>query len=375
MTRDLFAVALAQVSRLDPRHLQAHYVEQLPLLLLDQGRATCPEIASLPGFWSIHECLSGASRQHWNNPELYPHLYALPSAPVVARQSHINALLVHLGLQGPAHDAFGSHRYLRVLWPRPRVLERVGSELRQVPDTVCRAAGGVRPLLLYRPHHQLFDDVSRYYRGTAPRAQLPDLARRIRKALIELERYSGDLAQALRESTGAIIFTADSLPDVRSYSMRLTYPGAIFTAICEPPELVENLIHEQYHARLWAWWLIERPPDLPPMTATMISPVTGLQKPVATMMQAALIYASLIDYYKYVLGLRQSGASAGRAERRLATLESGAMPLVDALHDTVKGRRWSKKFVTLVGDLLQSHAPRRRRRSSMRRPERACSSH
>src|SRR5205085_5909118 len=95
-------------------------------------------------------------------------------------------------------------------------------------------------------------------------------------------------------------------PDVAdrsSFSARMFYAGGIFSSLLRGnvPALVENLIHEYFHQRLWVWWSIESPQDLPPETLMIESPVTRTQKSVRVMVHAFLIYIGVCAYYRFAL--------------------------------------------------------------------------
>ena len=122
----------------------------------------------------------------------------------------------------------------------------------------------------------------------------------IRDACIDLERYSPELAAGFSSAVGVIGLTGTGSP--RSANVSAHYFGGLFVRFTENvPALVEAFIHEYYHTRLYMWWLLEAPRDLPPLSRMIESPMTGLDRPVSTMMHALVIYVGISEYYRSVL--------------------------------------------------------------------------
>jgi len=115
-----------------------------------------------------------------------------------------------------------------------------------------------------------------------------------------------------------------------------------------PTLLVESLIHEYYHQRIWLWWLIEAPADMPDHSMTIVSPVSRQERPVQVMMHALLIYVSLTDYYHWA-GRLFPGESDWIG-RRWRTLHAGAVGLLRMLQGVLAGRDESLRFVNAIAE-------------------------
>jgi hypothetical protein len=108
------------------------------------------------------------------------------------------------------------------------------------------------------------------------------------------------------------------------------------------------LIHEYYHQRLWLWWLIEAPPDMPDRAVTIVSPISKQERSVQVMMHALLIYISLTDYYRWA-----EHFSAGESDwigKRWRKLQSGAVELASVLRDALVGCNESLRFINAVAE-------------------------
>jgi len=356
MTRDLFSVVFSEMSQFKPADFRRDVVVRLPALLLDVAAESLPALRSVDGASDLEDVLGTDNSPHWRNPELYPHLLALQnSSGSTEYQAHIDALRVHLGLIEPTPYACRSRRFIRLRTPDAVVIENLGGRLCEVPRRVVRSDHGP---LVYVPHPGLFDDIAGgLYHGAGSAAMVADLGAGITAAFRDLKTYSQELWSGVSETISVIAFTADDLAETRSFSMRTSYIGGIFSAICQPPALVENIIHEYYHCRLWTWWLVDRPADLPPDDVVIRSPVTGATRPVAVMMQALLIYVGLIDYYRFVEGSGGEGAPIAQARSRLDQLESGSAALAQMLRSELNHYPGCRKFVEILSDLASSRGP------------------
>lgn len=347
MNKDLFSVVFAELSSFTEAEYQTNFVERLPLLLLDVARETVPALATLEGFDDVERRL-GDGAGHWRNPELFPHLMALPSCREPASQAHLDALRVHLNLHPPTPSLCRTSRFVRLRTPRATVLESRASSLSEIRGVVSSPHGERGPLV-YGPHRGLFDDVAQgLYHVAEPAADVERLAALVTAALNALRSYSIALADSVLNTVATVAFTTDDWRITRSFSMRTRYLGGVFTAVCDPTALAENLLHEYYHCRIWTWWLVERPPDLPSDDDTLISPVTGMRRPVSVMMHALLIYASLIDYHRAAANARRSPDADARRhqlERRTATL-------VDTLHGALRHRPFCQRFIDVVAGVV-----------------------
>jgi HEXXH motif-containing protein len=207
-------------------------------------------------------------------------------------------------------------------------------------------------LLVYAPHPGLFNDVAGdLYNATPSPVRAEALVTVADEALAIIGAYSDQLYHGILETVRTIAFTSDDHQVTRSFSMRTAYPGGVFSARCDPIALAENIIHEYYHCRLWTWWLIERPQDLPGDDISITSPVTGMSRPVATMMHAALIYFSLIDFYRVLCRDIDKASDCTQrrfCEGRLQQLERGAPAVLHSLRNMLQDRPESLRFVDIV---------------------------
>jgi hypothetical protein len=370
MPKDLFARAFHHLSRFDRAAYETEYLARLPFLMLRSAAQNFPGLAACSGFGELHDYLRTESPCHWNNPELYPHLLSLQNVSGVTARQHIHALRTHLGLRTVDQSSFCGHHLLRLHGPTPRVLELRDREIVVLEGIACgrtnRARNG-RPVI-YRPYPHLFDDIAgTIYVGADPQIGENNLAELAERAMRELRAYCPVLAAGFANSVGAIAFTGDDFAiGARSYNAELAYLGGIFSAIppSNIPALVENFIHEYYHGRLWAWWLLEAPSDLPPRDVHMVSPISQETRPVVVMMQALLIYTSVIDYYQFVLsnGSRYGQSVLDAVTHRLERLQIGTTALAERLDDVLGDRPQSRRFAAVVSQVSDSaDVPRARR--------------
>jgi hypothetical protein len=331
--------------------------------MLDMAADSFPETASLSGFSELYEFLDSESPHLWNNPELYSHLLLLHEPDRSRSQRHIHALRTHVGLTPPDDDSFFDSRFLRLRFPQAQVIELRDGGLFPIDGVVPQEKERRSCPLVYRPYPGLFGDVAGdVYDGADTSVKLVDLVKHAKKAIAELRRYCPALAIAFCDTIGTLAFTGGDLGAyARSYNAELAYLGGIFTVIAANnlPALVENLIHEYYHCRLWTWWLIEKPADLPPRESMIESPITQTSKPIVVMMQALLIYAGVIDYYRFVLSEAHGFDPdvLNVSAERLQLLENGTTKLVDCLDHELRDRPESRRFTAFVSDLIKSQRP------------------
>jgi hypothetical protein len=348
---DLVELMFSQFSQFTPSEYRELYVERLPLLLLRSAIEKRPFLGPLAN--DVLGALCAGDSSHAANPELYPHLLALQSADErSSAEGHVDALRIQLGMIAPQPGATGARRFVRLRRPEPTVLERRGKAMAEIAGVVCPVPE-LPTLLVYRPYPLLFDDiVNGHYHGRGKRLELHHLARLVSAALHELKDYSKELWASVAETVRTIAFTSDSVSVTRSYSPRLSFLGGIFCAVCRPPLLVESVLHEHYHCRLWTWWLVEPPADLPGDEMQIISPLTRRRRPASTMLHALLINASLIDYYGFALSGQLRPAERRCCEGRLRKLRMGAVALVDILHAELKGRPHCARYISVLSDIV-----------------------
>lgn len=353
--KDLFRTVLSKISVIEFVDYCEDYVFRAPFWLLDAAARAHGDVATCAAFEPLYTFLSRESRGHWNDPEIYPHLLPLLGARDAAFdvEPHLWALQGHLGLRD-VHSGMFNHRYFRRHGSSPIVFERSGASIRPVTDAILIGEAGFP--VVYRPLPHLFDDVvggSVTYVGSASPLSDQEMKHAVRSAMNLIGRYDADLHQGVTSAIGVIAITGEWQPgDRSSYSMGKSYTGGIFTSVSTESAvlLAESLIHEYYHQRIWLWWLIEAPPDLPPRHITMKSTVSGQQRPVSVMMHALLIYASLIDFYRWAEGsCSDEGSWIGH---RWRSLTAGAILLRDALRGQLQTRPDCLRFVDAIAESL-----------------------
>ncbi len=351
--KDLFRLTFAKISRFGYEDYYHDFVRNAPLWLLDAAARAHEDVASFPGFPGLYSFLQNKSFAWWRNPELYPHLMRLLSARDREHdsESHLRALEGHLGLREISAEVF-THRYFRLHGPSPQTFELIDGKIRIVPDAILLNDRDFP--VVYQPIPHLFDDVvggAASYVGSPLPLSPSQMRQVVKDAANVLCQYDAELYRGFTEAVGTLAITGEWEPGNRSsYSTGSVYTGGIFTSICadSPALLVESLVHEYYHQRLWLWWLIEAPSDIPARDVTIVSPVSKQERPVQVMMQALLIYVSLTDYYRWAD--RLFGDQASWIGTRWRTLESGASELASMLREVLAGCRESLRFVDAVAE-------------------------
>jgi hypothetical protein len=351
--KDLFRSTFSKVSKFGYDDYYRDFVQRAPFWLLRSAALAHDDVQSFPGFPKLYSFLHEKSYTCWTNPELYPHLFRILRARDTNSDSerHLSALEAHLGLREVSAELF-THRYFRLHRPSPQTFELVNGKIRIVPNAILMNDKDFP--LVYQPVPHLFDDVvggAATYVGS----QLPIPPSEIKKVILDavdvLCRYDVELYGGFIEAVGMLAITGDwNLGNRSSYSNGSVYTGGIFTSLCadSPTLLVESFIHEYYHQRIWLWWLIEAPPDIPDRSVTMVSPITNQQRPVQVMMQALLIYVSLTDYYQWAD--RSSADQSDWIGRRWRTLQTGSINLLTMLRNVLAGREESLRFVNAVAE-------------------------
>jgi hypothetical protein len=96
----------------------------------------------------------------------------------------------------------------------------------------------------------------------------------------------------------------------------------------------------------------------------MVSPISQETRPVVVMMQALLIYTSVIDYYQFVVsnGSRYGRSVLDAVTYRLERLQIGTTALAERLDDVLRDRPQSRRFAAVVSQISDSDdVPRPRR--------------
>ena len=358
MARDLFRLTFERFSQFDWATYRAQFLEELPFNLLRAAGSTHPQLQTLPGFAALSESLADVSREQWNNPELYPHLFALLKGSAdIAPVRSIQSLLVHIGAV-PLIPEESQPGFCRRRVPRPTVCRIDGEHCVEIVDAIVDH-GIMAPFpIVYLPYPGLFDDVvgAGVYDGSAGARMAAHAPRMIGDAASALERYSGELYEGFREAIGTVGLTGEpEVAERSSYSSRMYYAGGIFSSLLQDnvPALVENLVHEYYHQRLWVWWSIEAPEDLPDESVTIQSPVTGMQKSVRVMLHAFLIYIGVCEFYRFALAHEQlPDHVAAWVGRRLAHLTNGSIELRARLIESLQPYPESLRLAQFLGDLM-----------------------
>ena len=315
---NLFVDAIARWSSLGLDALNQRVGPYMPEHFLASTRQLEPALG--PHAREVDEILAAFTARRgesslWRNPEIYAQIALLAEA---ARRHddltpRLASLRVHAGLV-PLRSATigdGTYRLMHVDGSIGIVsagtIEDIGPRI----VTTCDAYRG----LILRPHPGLFADLiaPALYPTVADADNARDAtdvdsdndnhdgADRIVGALRRLARDCPDVFADFEDVVSTVVLVPDLHDQARwSYNLRLSYFGGIFLnayATTGVQGLVEGLIHEYYHQRLWQWWAYEQPDGLPPEEATLRSPVTGRVKSVRVMIHALLIYVAIYDYY------------------------------------------------------------------------------
>jgi hypothetical protein len=335
MTKDLFALTFNEFSRWTYEEYYVNFVDKLPHRLLQAAAAANPGVQSCHGFAELQELFASVSGRRWKNPELYPHLNCLNIPDYPSLQSGVDALRIHVGLDRLTPSSGPARRFWRLRDPIDEVFEVIDG-VRQLRGLSMHEIGDEPFPTVYRPHPHLFDDVQgTLYRGDRCHHETKVLWRLANDAVQAINRYSSDLAFGFCREIGTVAFMARQPGEAKSFSMRNFYIGGIFISMSDTIMVAEQFIHEYYHQCIWPWWMLEKPPDLPSDEQTMISPVSGQKRRMSVMIQALLIYRSLIDYYRFVLSRPESNAydenQLRDAQTRLSKLERGVAALATGL--------------------------------------------
>lgn len=360
MTRDLFALAFEEFARWPLETYKANYVERLPYRLWSTAIITNPDIQRQDGFAQLDDVISTPVNSLWRNPEVYPYLNYLNITQNPALGPPVAALNVQCGLRDLTRQlpVFGS--IFRIRHPSARAF-RISSGAIELLSGISTAQSLDDPFpLIYRPYPNLFSDIEgRYYRGDSSTLSLTSLAQLTERAIQIISRYCPDLAAGITARISTIAFMPRQPAAARSFSLRNFYIGGIFVSLGSVIMLAEQIIHEYYHQQIWPWWLVDRPRDLPPDGNLVRSPVTGKERPMPVMIQAALIYASVSDFYRFVLN---SGEAAmypqheiEEAQARSLQIDSGYRVLLDSLMFMLINCPETRRLIEFIDCHSQSH--------------------
>ncbi len=373
--KDLFRALFARVSKHSFETYRESFLKRLPSLLLEAALQSAPEVADCEGFSELRERLHAPERQPqtWKNAELYPYLNYLAFPQNSKRQLCINALRAHCRLDPLTAVTNPDVRYWRLVGK-----SSVGQV--DVVSFANQSAGHRRDLgwplgvpggqiCVYRPHDRLFDDVEPcLYGAQATLKSNEELDWLLLQALSIIDQYSRDLHQNIIGQLSAISLLKEVNGRPISYSLRNRFIGGIFVTITSPAEMAEQIIHEYYHQCLWPWWLIEPPEDLPDAELRVTSPVTGAARSLATMIQAVLIYASLLDFYTFAKTKGLTGpdkAARNRAAQRALVIRTRYDNLASGVLEELERRPASQ---ALVGTILELRNEAMAHRAEWERP-------
>jgi hypothetical protein len=351
--KDFFRLTFSKVSKFDYDDYYHDFVQCAPFWIFRCASLAHKRIENLPGFSQLYSFLQADSAICWRNPELYPHLFRILKGADTEFDlgTILCALECHLGLRDLNPQAF-THRYFRLHRPIPQTFELAEGEIRAVPQAIVANEQGFP--LVYQPVPHLFDDVvggAATYIGSPLPVPSSVVGNVIREAAEVLRQYDSELYDGFTDAVGTLAITGEwDLANRSSYSTGSLYTGGIFTSLCvdSPQLLVESFIHEYYHQRLWMWWLIEAPSDIPDREMTVVSPVSGHERSVQIMMQALLIYASLTDYYRWAYhGAPDKSDWIGI---RWKALQEGTFELLNLLRRVLAGRDDCLRFVNAIAE-------------------------
>lgn len=334
----------------------------LPVYLFDRSLALSPLLLAQRGRVArISECLERgtASAQLARDSEIYFPIFTL--AETAADPAHTEDLLRRLEfLLGLADGAALTPGYYRLTRPVPRVVRVASSGIEELADAQPLPMFNGRSIV-HMPRDGLFHDllpVDLYPNGRESQSQAC-LVKRLDVASRLLAAQFPDLMQDLIEAISTIVLiadwprAADGSEDHEGnerwcFNLRLRYFGGIFLNLYRVGGCgaLEGLVHEYCHQRLWLWWEIDRPSGIPDRNDTMVSPVTGLQRSVAVMVHALVIYFVLADVYQSLLSSQHQLTERDWLTKRRARIVAGIPTLVDELS-------WRLKKGTVLSGIVQ----------------------
>lgn len=314
--------------RIEP-HMPRHFLLSTLHLQsnLQKHRCEIEEIAD-------HMLARNFELEIWRNPEVYGQIALLAKR---ARLNHdlsdsLESLRLQLGMVRPGSALLNAGLY-RLAHVDGSFYFVSDGGIRKFRSEVLTTVKGF-PGLVFLPFEGLFSDL--VDRSLYPPICEPfnrcQLEIKLARAFELLESHSSELVSDLQKVIRTIVLVPNLGDRKRwSYNLRLAYFGGIFINpfVVGPCGLVEALIHEYVHQRLWQWWAYEPPSGLPPENATIRSPVTGRMKSASVMIHAFVIYVSACDFYlNWVLrGNRVSEEEKCWAETRVELL-SDAIPML-----------------------------------------------
>jgi hypothetical protein len=355
---DLFRSVFGALSRFDWPTYQGQFLDELPLHMLGSLSKANPDFDRDARLGDIREKLRETSRTYWKNPEIYPLLYGLLLRNSDLSQDMFFERMEYQILDSRLDPAHTPNGFYRRPWAEPQVIQVADGALKLHSDIVVKGIEAEAFPAVFMPRSGLFDDVvgADVYYGADPAFDMSEAAAIFTEAAASLRRFSPELYEGFCDAIGLVALTSEPVGEVpRSFSARMFYAGGIFSAILKDnaPSLVENLVHEYYHQRLWLWWSIEAPEDLPPQDMTIRSPVTGADKSVQVMLHALMIYTSVCHYYDFALSKEPLPPPVRDwVEQRRSKLATGSRKLLDLLMEALPDRPETRRYVAHVGDFV-----------------------
>lgn len=293
----------------------------------------------------------------WRNPEIYPPLMILiDPAKGVNLQASLLRLEIEARLARTEELFMCGDGVYRVGFPHLRIIDVKAGRCRDVGHKVVFRVDGFAPSFLL-PYNGLVRDlldVSLY--PPVERYDSRPLRRLCRRGLALLKFYDPALAEDLENAIEWIVLTPDfGHPHRWSYNLRLGYFRSLFL---NPYRLnyssfAESLIHEYYHQRMWLWWAYQ-PLDGMPEEVTVVSPVTGRERPFPVMVQAFMIYVGLINFYRTIgAGRRKSEPSSTWESSRLAEIIRAVPLLYQALARKVEPGSETRALLDFLAEIGQ----------------------
>ncbi|WP_316204406.1 hypothetical protein [Bradyrhizobium sp. SZCCHNS3051] len=343
----------------------------LPVYLFDRSLALSPLLlAQRRRVARIRECLErgATSAQLARDSEIYFPIFTL--AETAADQARTEDLLRRLEFLLGLEDCTAlTPGYYRLTRPVPRVVRVASNGIEEIADAQPLPMFDGRSIV-HMPRDGLFHDLlpKDLYPSTQESQSQACLVEALDVGSGLLAAQCPDLMQDLVEAISTIVLipdwlrAADGSEDHEGnerwcFNLRLRYFGGIFLNLYRVGGCgaLEGMVHEYCHQRLWLWWEIDRPSGVPDRHDTMVSPVTGLQRSVAVMVHALVIYFVIADVYQTLLNSRHQITELPWLIQRRAKIVTGIPTLVDELSRRLKkgtvlsgivqwlGERWRKE--------------------------------
>jgi HEXXH motif-containing protein len=334
----------------------------LPFDLIEKALRDNPATAPhRRGIEDIHALMGVYSDDHvdhaqgplpYRNPDIFPSMIALIiSDDSTHIERHLGNLRLHLAARDAREVEGLDDGYYRLVHSHGSLLRVREGNKRDVHKELTFRTEGSRPIV-YLPADELFNDLvdTTLYPRVSEQPDAPALASLVANAMSMLRQYSPEVWADFQQVISSIVLTPDfGHPDRWSYSYRLNYFGGIFINPFRVNVygMVESLIHEYYHQRLWQWWAYEDLPGMPPEDVTVISPVTGNRRSVQVMAHALLIYISALHFYAHQLQQPTAQEAQEREwlTRRALLLHEGIPQLYESLRTTSPPRTAALVFL------------------------------